>query len=281
MNKQAQIDYERIAFAIRWLEQHAAEQPELGDLATALNQSTYHVQRLFKRWAGITPKQFLQYLTVSHAKRLLRHSHDVLSASLEAGLSGPGRLHDQMVNIEAMSPGEYRNGAHGLEIRYGFHPSPFGTCLLALTNRGICHLGFSMENRKDVALRELHQRWPEAQLVEKRSETARVIGQIFDHQTHAHQKPLSIVVKGTNFQIKVWEALLSIPPGYALTYRDMAAQIKQPRAARAVGTAIAANRIGFLIPCHRVIRQNGIIGKYQWGTERKRAMLLWEAGQNS
>jgi AraC family transcriptional regulator of adaptative response/methylated-DNA-[protein]-cysteine methyltransferase len=277
MNKQAQTDYERIAFAIQWLDQHKTEQPQLGDLAAALGQSSYHVQRLFKRWAGITPKQFLQYLTVGHAKQLLRHSHDVLSTSLETGLSGPGRLHDQMINVEAMSPGEYRTGARGVEIRYGIHPSPFGLCLLALTDRGICHLGF-LQTGKGEDLKELQLRWPEAQLVENRTETALMVERIFGHHLPGQKKPLPVVLKGTNFQVKVWEALLSIPPGHALTYRDVATQIRQPRAARAVGTAIAANRIGFLIPCHRVIRQSGIIGRYQWGTERKRAMLLWEAG---
>ncbi|MET0105308.1 MAG: methylated-DNA--[protein]-cysteine S-methyltransferase [Sedimenticola sp.] len=272
-------DYQRIERAIHWIANNTGAQPELGDLARFLGLSPYHTQRLFSRWAGVSPKQFLQYLTVNHAKQLLDESHSVLSASLEAGLSSPARLHDQMISIEAVTPGEYKRGGEGLKIAYGFHDTPFGGCLLATTPRGICHLAFTGSLDRHEAVQQLAARWPNAQLCEAPSETDPLVKKAFDLGENRGRE-LKLLVKGTNFQVKVWKALLAIPPGCAQSYREVAQRIGSPRAARAVGTANTNNAIAYLIPCHRVIRGSGIIGEYRWGSDRKRAMLAWEAGHS-
>jgi AraC family transcriptional regulator of adaptative response/methylated-DNA-[protein]-cysteine methyltransferase len=271
-------DYQLIAAAITYLETHHRTQPSLEELAAHLAVSPYHLQRLFKRWAGISPKRFVQYLTVEHAKQLLAASHTMLDAAYETGLSGPGRLHDLFVNVEAMTPGEFKLRGRGLTIQYGFHASPFGECLLATTPRGICSLNFVGAGGQRGELEGLHARWPAADLVENTGATAPVAESIFAFPLPA-QPPLRLLLAGTNFQLKVWEALLRIPPGSVCTYEDVAQVIGQPSASRAVGGAVGANAIAYLIPCHRVIRKSGVVRDYRWGSTRKKALLGWEAAR--
>lgn len=269
-------DYERVAAAIRYLEAHRQEQPSLEELAAHLHLSPFHLQRIFKRWAGISPKRFLQFLTAEHAKRLLAESHSVLDAAYGAGLSGPGRLHDLLVSVEAVTPGEFKARGAGLSIACGRHDTPFGECLLAVTERGICGLFFLGEGGWAEALAELQRRWPEARIVEDAARTQPLADQIFPPGPTGGPRSVNLLVRGTNFQIKVWEALLRIPAGQVTTYGTLARVIGQPRAARAVGSAVAANPIAYLIPCHRVIRQSGLIADYRWGSTRKKAILGWE-----
>ncbi len=269
-------DYARIAEAIRFLEAHQPQQPSLDALAAHLNLSPYHLQRLFARWAGISPKRFVQFLTVEHAKRLLQGPANLLDVSLESGLSGPSRLHDLFVTVEAVTPGEFKTGGLGLTIRYGWHESPFGGCLLAVTERGICGLTFSDEG-PDGLLADLRTRWPAATLRADAEATAPVLARIFPAGHAIEPKPVHLLLKGTNFQLKVWEALLRIPPGAAASYVDVARVVCSERAARAVGAAVGANAIGYLIPCHRVLRKSGAVEGYRWGSVRKKAILGWEA----
>ena len=274
-NNQLTEDYARVEQAILFLEQNFQEQPDLKTVADSVGLSEYHFQRLFSRWAGISPKRFLQYLTVEHAKQLLVESRSVLDATYETGLSSPGRLHDLFVSCEAMTPGEYKREAAGLSIIYGFHPSPFGECLLSMSERGICGLDFVTNDGREAATAELAQRWPKATLVESPAETAPFVERIFSPAQNGQALPL--VLRGTNFQIKVWQALLKIPSGMAVSYDDVAAMVGQPSAARAVGNAVAKNPVGYVIPCHRVIRKAGLVGNYHWGTARKKAILAWES----
>lgn len=271
-------DYERIARAIAYIETHAGEQPTLEEIAASVNLSEYHFQRLFSRWAGISPKRFLQFLTKENAKRLL-HEQSVLDAAYAAGLSSPGRLHDLFVQAEAVTPGEYKTKGAGLEISYGFHPTPFGECLLAVTPRGICFLAFVDDGDRDTALAELKRDWEQAALTFDPTRTEPYVAQIFSpgRQPDSGQAPLPLHLRGTNFQMKVWEALLRIPAGSATTYEDLAARIGQPSAARAVGGAIAHNPVAYLIPCHRVLRKSGEFGGYRYRPERKKAILLRES----
>ena len=289
-----QRDYARVADAIRYLEAHYQEQPNLNDVAAAVHLSPTHFQRMFRAWAGISPKRFLQYLTIEYAKQQLIASRSVLDAAYDAGLSGPGRLHDLFVTVEAMTPGEYKAQGQGMHIDYGFHATPFGTCLLAATTRGICGLSFVNPGSEEEALHELRARWTSAHLEENSAATAPLVKRIFPlsssaapsvdgnsggtvtHPTQPLPK-VTLLLKGTNFQIKVWEALLRMPPGMLCTYGDLATRIGQPKAARAVGSAVGANGIAYIIPCHRVIRSSGLIGDYHWGRVRKKAMLGWEA----
>ncbi len=271
-------DYLRIEQAIRYLETHFLRQPDLNEVAASVGLSAFHFQRLFRRWAGISPKRFAQFLTADYASRLLRDSHTVLETSLAAGLSGAGRLHDLMINIHGMSPGELRQGGSGLTIRYGVHASPFGQCLLAVTPRGVCGLSFLTDGLAP-ALAELAQHWPRAQLIKSPRVTRPVLERIFPPRRGAAPQNLDLHIPGTNFQIKVWEALLRIPAGSVTTYSQIAAAIDAPRAARAVGTAIGSNPVAYLIPCHRVIRAGGTLGDYHWGRARKHSMLAWEALQ--
>lgn len=267
-------DYQRIEQSIGYIETHAGRQPTLEEIAAHLHLSEYHFQRLFTRWAGISPKRFLQFLTRENAKRLLDQS-SVLNAAFETGLSSPGRLHDLFVQTEAVTPGEYKSRGAGVSIRYGFHPTPFGECLLAVTPRGICFLAFAGAEGRASALAALRDEWENADLHEAPETTRPVVGQIF---APAHpETPLRLHLRGTNFQIKVWEALLRIPPGEATCYEGLAASIGQPQAARAVGSAVARNPVAYLIPCHRVLRKTGGFGNYRYGAARKQAMLLWES----
>ena len=285
-----QSDYQLVASAIAWLEANRLEQPSLDDLAAHLAISPYHLQRLFKRWAGISPKRFLQFLTVEHAKQLLADSHSLLDAAYASGLSGPSRLHDLFVSVQAMTPGEFKAGGKGLTVRYGVHPTPFGDCLLAATERGVCDLRFLDDNKTvggaggeaEAEIGALAERWPAADLREDGTATQLLAARIFERDqapSVSPPAPLPLLLAGTNFQIKVWEALLRIPPGRVCTYEDIARDLGQPTAARAVGGAVGANSIAYLIPCHRVIRKSGVIQEYRWGSTRKKAMLGWEAAQ--
>lgn len=274
---QLSIDYQRIEQAIGFIERNFQDQPSLKEIADYVGLSEYHFQRLFTRWAGISPKRFLQFLALDYAKQLLAESKSVLDATYEAGLSSPGRLHDLFVTYEAVTPGEFKKKGQGVTVAYGFHPTPFGEALIGVTARGICGLSF-IEDRL-VALRQLQKEWPQAEWVEAAERTQPLIEQIFA-TTPPPQKPeLTLYVRGTNFQIKVWQALLNIPPGAAVSYETIARMIDQPSAVRAVGQATKNNPIGFLIPCHRVIRKAGSMGGYRWGTTRKKVILGWEAAR--
>lgn len=272
-------DYQRIEKAIDYLEENFQDQPSLHELAGYLNMSPFHFQRMFKRWAGISPKRFLQFLTIEHAKKLLDDNRNVLDATYESGLSSPGRLHDLFVNIEAVTPGEFKSKGAGVEITYGIHPSPFGECLLALTERGVCGLIFLSNGKKREAVAALQSQWQEARLSENLQTTKPLFDQIFRPAPDAGKPSISLFLKGTNFQIKVWEALLRIPPGCVCSYEDVAKYLGEPTAARAVGNAVAANPVVFIIPCHRVIRKIGVFGNYRHGTARKKAMIGWEVAQ--
>jgi AraC family transcriptional regulator of adaptative response/methylated-DNA-[protein]-cysteine methyltransferase len=272
-------DYSRVESAIAFLERNFREQPSLRDIARSVHLSESRLHHLFRRWAGIGPKRFLELITLEHAKALLTESRSVLHASLESGLSGPGRLHDLFVTIDAVTPGEFKDRGAGLRIAHAFHPTPFGPSLIALTDRGICHLGFVTEGRERAA-RALRAKWPGASFAEDPDAITAVARQIFPPAPRAADRPLSLLVRGTNFQVKVWEALLRIPPGAVICYEAIARDIGCPRAARAVGQAVACNPVAYLIPCHRVIRKIGALGSYRWGASRKRAMLVWEAARD-
>jgi AraC family transcriptional regulator of adaptative response/methylated-DNA-[protein]-cysteine methyltransferase len=276
---QSSADYHRIERAIRYLDRRAPGRPPLEEVARHVGMSPFHFQRLFLRWAGVSPKRFSQVISLEYAKSRLADSRNLLDASWEAGLSGGGRLHDLFVTLEAVTPGQYRDAGAGLRIATGFHDTPFGECLLAVTERGVCGLTFLDRNRS-AARRELEARWPNATIEERPRDTAPVAAAIFRGlavRDPAGLVPLGLLVRGTNLQVKVWRALLEIPPGALATYEDIARSIGSPGAARAVGTAIGRNPVAFLIPCHRVIRGTGALGGYRWGPERKRAMIAWEA----
>jgi AraC family transcriptional regulator of adaptative response/methylated-DNA-[protein]-cysteine methyltransferase len=270
-------DYTRIEKAIHYLAGHPLENPSLEQLSRAAGLSPFHFQRLFKRWAGVSPKQFTQFLTAQAAKQKLLESRNLLDAAYDAGLSSPGRLHDLLVSVEAMSPGEYKKRGEGLMIRYGIHPSPFGPCLIALTDRGICGLSFLSDGKLGTALKELRKRWPKADFTRDDSKTKKTAQSLFALKKGRTPPRLRLFLKGTPFQLKVWEALLRIPAGAVLSYQDVAGLVGKPKASRAVGSAVARNPIGYLIPCHRVIRETGVLGEYHWGAWRKKAILGWEA----
>jgi AraC family transcriptional regulator, regulatory protein of adaptative response / methylated-DNA-[protein]-cysteine methyltransferase len=270
-------DYTRIARAIGFLHDHAATRPDLPRVARHVGLSEFHFQRLFTRWAGVSPKRYLQYLTVEHAKARLAASRSTLDLAAHAGLSGSGRLHDLFVTLEAMSPGEARAGGAGLVIRYGLHETPFGKAMLASTARGICGLHFVDDARR--ALRQLQEDWPRAQFLHDPTAAGMMARRIFDPLSAHRDKPLAVLVKGSNFQIQVWRALLNLRPGDVTTYSHLAASIGRPRSARAVGNAIGANPVAWLIPCHRVIRESGDLSHYRWGRTRKAALLGWEAAR--
>jgi AraC family transcriptional regulator of adaptative response/methylated-DNA-[protein]-cysteine methyltransferase len=269
-------DYGRVEQALRFLEQHVEVQPSLKDVAESVHLSEFHFQKLFTRWVGISPKRFLQFLTKERAKSMLASSRNLLDTAYSVGLSGPGRLHDLFVACEAVTPGEFKRQGEDLTIFFGFHPSPFGECLLAITDRGVCNLIFVMNGDRTAAYQSLSRVWPRAELVEYQEKTSPYIRQIFTRFSGVQAEPLNLFLRGTNFQIKVWEALLRIPPGSVVTYQDIAMAIGMPRAARAVGNAVGQNPIPVIIPCHRVIRKNGDLGEYGYGSARKKALLGWE-----
>jgi AraC family transcriptional regulator of adaptative response/methylated-DNA-[protein]-cysteine methyltransferase len=268
-------DYLRIEQAILYLENHYKDQPELDQVAAHMGLSEYHFQRLFTRWAGVSPKRFLQFLTKEGAKTLLNRSENLLDTTHQVGLSSLGRLHDLFVTAEAVTPGEYKSGGAGVTIRYGIHPTPFGKCLIATTDRGICHLSF-VQAGEGAAIDELVSAWQQATMIEDHRSTLPLIEPIFDLRYNHRGKPLNVHLRGTNFQLKVWEALLQIPAGEVTTYAGIASRIGNPQATRAVGTAVGHNPIAVLIPCHRVIRKVGEFGNYRYGALKKKALLARE-----
>ncbi|HSL29795.1 MAG TPA: methylated-DNA--[protein]-cysteine S-methyltransferase [Anaerolineales bacterium] len=273
--KQQSEDYLRIEQAIGYLENHYKEQPELIQIASEMGLSEYHFQRLFTRWAGVSPKRFLQFLTKEGAKEWLDRSENLLETTHQVGLSSLGRLHDLFVTTEAVTPGEYKSRGAGVTIRYGIHPTPFGKCLIATTERGVCHLSF-VQSGEGEAIDELVSAWKEATMIEDYRSTVSLIEPIFDLRYSHRGKPLPVHLRGTNFQLKVWEALLQIPAGEMSTYAGIASKIGNPGATRAVGTAIGHNPVAVLIPCHRVIRKAGDFGNYRYGALRKKALLARE-----
>ena len=283
-------DYQRIEASIRFIEAHYRDEPSLRDIAASADLSPFHFERLFKRWAGTTPKRFVQCLRVEHAKSLLEHSRNLLDVSWDTGLSSPSRLHDLFCSIEAVTPGEYKSGGDGLEIRHGIYPTPFGDCLIATTERGICHFAFCAAVGEPAGgsrrtgsgnpareLRALQDRWPRARFDADGGASEALIARLFDGSDPTRVDPFHLLVKGTNFQIQVWRALIAIPPGCVVSYKDVAERVGRRDAVRAVAGAIAANSIGYLIPCHRVLRSSGALSGYRWGRERKLALLAWES----
>ncbi|WP_256871640.1 bifunctional transcriptional activator/DNA repair enzyme AdaA [Nostoc sp. TCL26-01] len=268
-------DYNRIAQAIAFMRQNHQSQPDLATVAQHIGLSEYHFQRLFTQWAGISPKRFLQYLNVEYAKSKITQTKNLLDLTLDVGLSSPGRLHDLFVNLEAMSPGEFKAGGAGLQIRYGIHETPFGKSLIATTMRGVCNLYF-LDGDEHLSEQTLQLEWKNAQIIRDQQATQLLSEQIFYSVSLSTEKPLTLLVKGTNFQMQVWRSLLKIPVGGIITYQTVAEMIGRPTAVRAVGNAVGKNPISYLIPCHRVIRESGELGGYRWGLERKIAILGWE-----
>ena len=268
-------DFRRIARAIRFIATHVREQPRLSAIAASAGLSEFHFNRLFRRWAGVTPRQYLAFLTARSARGALALDSSVLEAAYAAGLSGPGRLHDLLVTLDAVTPGEFKARGAGLEIRYGFTDTPFGTALIGSTARGVCHLGFEDRVRERAAAAELADRWERARLTRSDEEAQRLAVEIFGADRASTDKPLRLAVKGTNFQLKVWEALLSVGARGPTTYAQVARAAGVAGAERAVGNAVGANPVAWLIPCHNVLRADGSLGGYRWGEERKRAMLAW------
>ena len=269
-------DYERVANVIRFLDRHHTDQPDLNALANAVGLSPFHFHRLFSTWAGITPKDFLQCLTLEHVKQLLRDDYNVFDTAIHAGLSGPGRLHDLCVTLEAASPGEMKTGGADIQVDFGFAETPFGEALIGETKRGVCHLTFVNGEGRTAARERLASEWPNAKLNRDDARAAELSVTIFTNQTSTSQRPLRTFVRGTPFQIRVWRALLRIPSGSLTTYGRLAEAIGQSKAARAVGSAVGANPISFIIPCHRVIRETGALGNYGGGRVRKQVMVGWE-----
>lgn len=271
-------NFERVKKVIEYLDDHQRNQPGLEEISKHLGLSPFHLHRVFSDWAGISPKSFLKCLTLEHAKSLLEHGCSVLDATLESGLSGPGRLHDLCVSLEAASPGEIKSGGVGLKIDAGFSESPFGTCLIAKCQRGICHVSFESNRRREFGLEILRLEWPNAEL-NWCNESAELLAKELFVQTKdvRPREKLRAFVKGTEFQVRVWRALLRLPSGYLASYGNIARQIGNPGGSRAVGAAIGKNPLAYLIPCHRVIRSTGACGEYRWGADRKKAMIAWES----
>lgn len=272
-------DYDRVRRAIAFISRHWRRHPSLEEIADHLGLSTAHLHHLFRRWAGITPKAFLQAVTLNHARPLLRDQASILDASYELGLSGPGRLHDLFVTHEAMTPGDYKAGGAGLTIRYGFHPSPFGTALVMLAPLGVAGLAFADKGEEQAVLSDMTRRWPKASYVADQAATAPFAARIFNPAEWSKQRPLNVVFIGTDFEVRVWRSLLKIPMGRTVTYSDLASSVSTPKAARAVGAAVGRNPISFVVPCHRVIGRSGALTGYHWGLTRKQAMLGWESAR--
>ncbi len=272
-------DYDSVRRAIAFISERWRAQPTIEAMADAAGVTPDELHHLFRRWAGLTPKAFMQALTLDHAKGLLRDSASILDAALDSGLSGPGRLHDLFVTHEAMSPGEWKNGGAGLTLRYGFHPSPFGTAIVMTAPRGLAGLAFADPGEEEAALADMKGRWPKAIYVEDYLSTAPVAQRIFDPKLWRTDQPLRVMLIGTDFEVRVWETLLRIPMGRAVSYSDIATKIKAPNASRAVGAAVGKNPISFVVPCHRALGKDGKLTGYHWGITRKQAMLGWEAGR--
>ncbi|MDI6025271.1 bifunctional helix-turn-helix domain-containing protein/methylated-DNA--[protein]-cysteine S-methyltransferase [Corticibacterium sp. UT-5YL-CI-8] len=274
-------DYEAVRRVIEKISLDYRDQPSLEELARDVGETPTSLQKLFTRWAGLSPKGFLQAVTLDHARRLLDQGLPLLETAYEVGMSGPGRLHDLFVTHEAMSPGDYKTRGAGLTIRYGFHISPFGVALIMVTDRGLAGLSFNDTGGEREAFEDMAGRWPNAAYVEDMSATASYAARIFDPGRWQETQPLRVVMIGTDFQLRVWEALLRIPMGTARTYSSIAAEIGAPAASRAVGAAVGANPISFVVPCHRALGKSGKLTGYHWGLTRKRAILGWEAGQTA
>ncbi|HEY2112103.1 MAG TPA: bifunctional helix-turn-helix domain-containing protein/methylated-DNA--[protein]-cysteine S-methyltransferase [Dongiaceae bacterium] len=272
-------DYGVVRRAVAYISERWRAQPEIEAIAHAAGVTPDELHHLFRRWAGLTPKAFLQALTLDHARRLLRESASVLDAAYEVGLSGPGRLHDLFVTHEAMSPGQWKARGEGLTLCYGFHPSPFGTALVIATPRGLAGLAFADAGEESKALDDMRRRWPRAEFREDAAGTVALARRIFEPRLWQRERPLRVVMIGTDFEVRVWETLLKVPMGRATTYSYIAAHVCSTKAARAVGAAVGKNPISFVVPCHRVIGKGGDLTGYHWGLTRKRAMLGWEAGQ--
>jgi AraC family transcriptional regulator, regulatory protein of adaptative response / methylated-DNA-[protein]-cysteine methyltransferase len=272
-------DYDSVRRAIGFISEHWRAQPTIESMADAAGVTPDELHHLFRRWAGLTPKAFMQALTLDHAKGLLRDSASVLDAALDSGLSGPGRLHDLFVTHEAMSPGEWKTGGAGMTLRYGFHPSPFGTAIVIASGRGLAGLAFADPGEEQAAFADMQRRWPRATYLEDRDGTAALAQRIFDTRMWRADQPLRVVLIGTDFEVRVWETLLKIPMGRAVSYSDIATKIKSPKASRAVGAAVGKNPVSFVVPCHRALGKSGALTGYHWGITRKQAMLGWEAGQ--
>ena len=273
-------DYESIAKAIAYIRDNVCQQPSLEQIASRVGLSPWHFQRKFKAWAGVSPKRFLEFLTVQHAKELLDKSAAILDAALDLGLSGPGRLHEQFVAVEAVTPGQYKQFGSGLKIYHGIHHSPFGLMLLALTDKGICELAFGSEEILDQEVNSLGKRWPAARIFHEPQRTAPTADRIFNPRTRpqaGRQDEFNLLVKGTNFQVNVWRALLRIPEGSLISYKQLAQLTGKPAAIRATASAVGANPVSYLIPCHRILRSSGELGGYHWGIERKRAIIAWDS----
>jgi AraC family transcriptional regulator of adaptative response/methylated-DNA-[protein]-cysteine methyltransferase len=278
---QAALDYQRIEKAILYLQKHFLDQPDLTQVASAVHLSEFHFQRLFSRWAGISPKRFLQFLTVEHAKRQLADFKPVLDVALDSGLSSPGRLHDLFVSVDAVSPGEFKSRGAGLTIEYGIHPTPFGSCLLGVTRRGLCWLSFLENEKRAQGVAEMKEHWSGAAFIECPEAAAAVVARIFSANPAPASLPLNLLVMGTNFQVKVWQALLNIPAGAVASYDSIGKLIGAPKSARAIGAAVGQNAIAYLIPCHRIIRNTGLLGGYRWGEARKQIILAWETARTA
>ena len=278
---QASVDYDRVEKAIKFIETSFPSRPGLKEIAAHIGLSEYHFQRLFSRWVGISPKRFLQFLTKEYAKKLLEDAVNLLDVTYEAGLTSPGRLHDLFVTCEAVTPGEFKSKGEGLTITYGLHPSPFGECLLATTDRGICGFYFLKNRDRKDPLGELKFFWKNADIVEDPHASSELIDRIFNPSLTKSSLPLNLILNGTNFQMKVWEALIQIPFGAVVSYEDVAVKVGLPKATRAVGSAVGKNPVSFIIPCHRVIRKTADFGNYGGGTARKKAILGWEASKLS
>lgn len=271
-------DYETVRRVIEKISLDFRDQPSLDELAAEVGETPMGLQKLFTRWAGLSPKAFLQAVTLNHARRLLDEGLPLLEASMEVGMSGPGRLHDLFVTHEAMSPGDYKTRGAGLTIRYGYHLSPFGVALVMVTDRGLAGLSFNDAGGERAAFADMSSRWPNAAYVEDMSATAPYAARIFDPARWRAEEPLRVVLIGTDFQVRVWQALLKIPMHKAKTYSAIAGEIGAPKASRAVGAAIGANPVSFVVPCHRALGKSGALTGYHWGLTRKRAILGWEAG---
>ncbi len=274
-------DYKKIEKAIHFIENNFKSQPNLDEIAESVHLSKYHFNRLFKRWAGIGPVQFLHFVTLGYTKKRLAKSKSLLDTSLDSGLSGSSRLHDLFVTFDAMTPGEFKKKGTGLNIDYSFYASPFGECLTAITKRGLCHLGFVQKNSRSDALNQLFDAWPNAVFSENSKSIDPLFNQIFNLHKTKETRPFNLLIKGTNFQINVWKALLQIPMGNVVSYQDIAEYIGRPKAFRAVASAIAINPVGYLIPCHRVISKSGKIHQYRWGPSRKKAIVGWETAKGA
>jgi AraC family transcriptional regulator of adaptative response/methylated-DNA-[protein]-cysteine methyltransferase len=275
----AAADYEVVRRAIAHISANWQAQPSVEEIAAAASVGPTDLHHIFRRWAGLTPKDFLAALTLDGARKLLRDSASVLDAAYEVGLSGPGRLHDLFVTHEAMSPGEWKAGGEGLAISYGFHSSPFGKALVMITQRGLAGLAFADPGEEAATLADMQSRWPRARYVEETAATAPYARRVFDPAMWRPERPLRVVLIGTDWEIRVWETLLTVPLGRATTYSDIACKLQASKAARAVGAAVGKNPLSFVVPCHRVLGKSGDITGYHWGLTRKRAMLGWEAGK--